>query len=280
MTVGRSWRTYAKHDLMRSFVGREVGAANSMRSIYRLVWLDLTAGDAVTDAAWSRNSSPGILAHHALNARKPVDISMFEIKTATHERLLASLAGALPDLGYERVRDDYWRIPDRVTLRVIHGSGHDAHIDLMRHRGDAALVLNDPNAITEWAMRPTFAAEIAGRAWCFRSLSTMGCNPAGLKRLPFEERLKWFELVRQQEDALPPHRDLLLAAIERDDAQWAYLVCDPEKWRVQTEKVVETAFRSVGRTVALSWYRRQPDLFEEQKRTLFFTKPERKELGL
>jgi hypothetical protein len=279
LDVGKSWRTHAKHDLMNSFVGQEVGSTGMMPSISRLQWIDLTAGDALGDhdSDWHRSCSPGILAHHAKFSRKPVEISLYEIQPATYDRLLEHLNYRLPLLGYVRLDENTWGIEERVLLRAVNASGHLADITSLRST-DAVMVFNDPNAITEWAMRDTFISEIERRGvWCFRSLSTMGCNPAGLKRLSLDERRAWFDLIGAQQDALPRHRDLLLAAIERDEAQWAYLLCTAQKWRPPTESVVRTAFRKIGRTAAASWFRTERELFEETKRTLFLTKKERAE---
>lgn len=296
MDVGRSWRTYAKHELMSSFVGQESGAGGRLPAIHSHVWLDKSAGDGVNadGTTWRSGCSPGILAYYASKAAKPVEIVLHEIQPATYERLLSSLAIHLPDLGYDKDGENCWRIGNRVALHAVNASGHTARIDHVRPT-DALMVLNDPNAITEWAMRSTFAQEAHRRTPWFRSLSTMGCNPAGLKRLPLmadrsgdaspsplAERIAWFRLVADLEHSLPGYRDLLLAAVERDDAQWAYLISTSAKprWRSAAENVVKTAFKRVGRTVALAWYRVDLPRFEETKRVLFFTKNERKELGL
>lgn len=295
MTVGRSWRTYAKHELMNSVVGQEVGVINQrtfkMDQVDRLVWFDLTAGDAapVDDTEWRRCCSPGILAYHATNSRKPVVIRLYEIQPATFDRLLKHLEEYLPDLGYVRDGESCWRHGDTVEIRAVNASGRAASVDLIGKR-DAVLVFNDPNAITEWAMRDTFAQEIVDQqAWCFRSLSTMGCNTAGIKRLELRERLDWFDLIDTQESVLPHYRDLLLAAIEKDEAQWAYLLSTSvkEKWRGQAENEVKAAFRTAlkrmpkesrGRTAGTAWYRQSPSEFEETKLQLFLTKAEREAL--
>lgn len=274
MTVGRGWRTPAKHAMMRSFVGQESGVGGVKPEIRRHVWIDLTAGDGVTDHEWKANCSPGILAHYASQARKPVLIRLNEIQPSTFDRLIGSLEANLPSLGYARVAECAWRIREQVMIYASNQSGH--HVDVSGvTRTDAVLVLNDPNAITDWAMRPTLAAEIADRTPWSRSLSTMGCNAAGLKRLDTDTRNGWFDHVEDQQAALPNYRDLLLAAIDRDDAQWAYLICDPGKWRAKTERVVQTAFKAVDRTATMTWFRTAPAEFEQMKQVLFLTKKER-----
>ncbi|MDJ0342210.1 hypothetical protein QMK19_03290 [Streptomyces sp. H10-C2] len=279
MNVGRSWRTPAKHDLLGSMLGQEVGAAAKIADARALSWIDLTAGDAarIDGLDWASACSPGILARHATKSTKPVEIDLYEIQAATYDRLLTNLAVHLPELGYSQVAETRWEIGTRVALRTHNSSGRTASIDHIT-RNHAVFVVNDPNAITEWAMRPTFAAEIAQTTWLFRTFSTMGCNVAGIKRLPIGERIDWFDTVESQQAALPAHRDLLLASISRDEAQWAYLIGTARKWRTTTEKVAETAFRKIGKGTALSWFLDDADAFQEEKLRLFLQKPERQKL--
>lgn len=275
MDVGRTWRTPAKHAMMRSFIGQESGAGGAMPAIKRHVWIDLTAGDAVTDHEWKANCSPGILAYYAASARKPVTVLLNEIQPATFDRLIASLVEQLPALGYRQISDTAWLLGDgRVFLEATNQSGHNVNVDEVK-RTDAVAVLNDPNAITDWAMRPNLAAEIARRTPWSRCLSTMGCNTAGIKRLDGETRSGWFDHVEAQQEASPHYRDLLLAAIDRDAAQWAYLISTPDKWRAKTEAVVKTAFKAVDRTPTMAWFGTARNDFEELKRQLFLTKAER-----
>lgn len=275
--VGRSWRTYAKHELMNSMLGQEVGAVQHMRGLRRHSWIDLTAGDAapVDGCAWHLSCSPGILAYHAIQSPVPAVVVLHEIQTATYDRLLRNLGTHLPPLGFHRTDENVWRYGNRVALLAINASGSDADTRWLR-RGDAVFVLNDPNAITEWAMRDSFPQEIQAKGiWAHRTLSTLGCNPAGLKRLNIEERLLWYGSVNSQQSANPRHRDMLLAAIERDDSQWAYLLCTAEKWRSSSEKVFSTAFNRVGRTVAMAWARKDQADFDALKDVLFLTAKER-----
>lgn len=279
--VGRSWRTPAKHAVMNELIGSEVGATHALirtgrSKVGRLVWYDLTAGDGIASDeanAWEAGCSPGILAHHAKKSGIPVEILLHEVADANYDRLLASLNEHLPRLGYQHGSDGAWRYRNTVTLTTHNISGHLARTDILR-QDDAVFVFNDPNAITTWAMRNTFAEEVRKKTWMFRSLHTMGCNAAGLKRNSARERLSWFDLVDQQQAALPPYRDLLLAAIDNDEAQWAYLVITAEKWRDKTERLVQKAFAEHGRTVAMSWYRSSPESFQTTKLRLFLTRPE------
>jgi hypothetical protein len=260
---------------MSAIFGREVGAAGNLPAIHRLVWQDLTAGDGVPEDGmdWRFNCSPGILAYHATKSQKPVRVTLYEIQPATFDRLVASLDANLPRLGYERAGDTSWRC-GQADLEAVYGNGAEAPAWGIS-RTDAVLVSNDPNAITTWAMRPTFAEEVAARAWCFRSVSTMGCNVGGLKRSEPAARAGWFDLVKQQEAALPRHRDLLLAAIEGDAAQWAYLMSEPTKWRNTVRPTVQSAFKKYGYGLEMAWHRHQPEAYERIKARLFLTRDER-----
>lgn len=273
--VGRSRRTPAKHALMSAMFGKENGAAQNMPAILRHRWLDLTAGDGVPEDGmdWRYNCSPGIVAYHATKSAKPVQATLYEIQPATFDRLIRSLETHLPNLGYERIGDTSWRF-EHAALDAVCGNGAEVEVHDIR-RTDAVLVSNDPNAITTWAMRPTFAQEVADRAWCFRSVSTMGCNVGGLKRSEPTTRGGWFELTKQQEAALPRYRDLLLAAIEGDSAQWAYLLSEPIRWKPSVRPVVQNAFKRYGYALEMAWHRSQPESYEDIKARLFLTREER-----
>lgn len=274
-TVGKSYRTPAKHSLMWKLAGQEVGATRYMPQVDDLLWLDLTAGDGVgvDELAWEHSCSPGIAAAHARNSPKPITVILHEIKAATFDRLERNIAQHLPKLGY-RLEDGWWECAN-ARLSLTHASGSTADVSGVSGR-TAVLVTNDPNSITDWAMRPTFAAEIRARTRWFRSISTMGCNTAGLKRLDYAERLNWFDLIQQQRAGLPNHHDLLLAAIERDAAQWAYLLSNPVagKWREKTQGMVDRAFGQHGMTMESAWLRLYPSQFSDIQHRLFLTKKE------
>lgn len=274
--VGRSWRTPAKHDLMNKVIGVEVGAVGYKPDVSRCVWLDLTAGDGVVPdgSEWERNCSPGLLAYHATNSRKPVGITLYENKPATFDRLVSALDANLPRLCYRQVDDATWQHEKSDVLIV--ALNEDGATAPLRNvdRDTAVLVSNDPNAIIDWAMRDTFAQEVGERTPWFRSISTMGCNVGGLKRLAYGERAKWFSLVERQETALPRHRDLFIAAIENDDSQWAYLLGEPDKWRDKVTTNVVKSFNKHQMRVDTAWFRGDRRHYEQIKRRLFLTRGE------
>lgn len=283
-------RTEVKHRLMRGLVGEEVGVVGNLYRVDRLAWIDLNAGDAVPahEGRWRDSCSPGILAYHATNARKPVQVDLYEKDPAVYSRLVSRLAAELAELGYARHSESEWRIGSRVRLMAFNRDGRDAPVGHIGRR-DAALVLHDPNAITEWAMRSTFPAEVADRTEWFRSFSTLGCNVCGIKRTPLSgpeplfddgmsptERRNWFKLLATQEETIPKKRDLLLIAIEHDCAQWAYLLSTATTgaWRDKTEARVKAAFGGTGLAAEMAWMQRDHDNYERIKRTLFLTQKE------
>jgi hypothetical protein len=263
-------------------VGREIGVANYHKSICSLYYLDLTAGNGVVEQSevWSEACTPGILARYALDAVKPVHITLYEQKGSTVGRLLESLDSQFPLLRssrfpgkrYERTGLWTWRASN-VELTVIHGSGAEADVSHIKPR-HSVFVLNDPNAITDWAMRPGFCAELDQLTPWFRNISTMGCNVGGIKRLTRAQREAWFNWLSDQEAALPNHRDLLLVAIRPDSSQWAYLLCEPIKWRARVEREVRQSIAGIGKNVEIAWFRTQSQEYEFLKRELFLTKAE------
>lgn len=280
LSVGRSLRTPAKHRLMCAIYGREVGVLNKSikhRDVARLIWLDLTAGDGVVnnDLPWHLNCSPGINAYYATTSAKPVEVTLYEIKPATFDRLVDNLSIHLSELGYDQILDTTWVYHDRVLLRAELASGAEATVGYISP-SDAVLVSNDPNAITDWAMRATFTTELVQRGpWCFRSISTMGCNASGLMRLSRDVRSKWYDHIYSQVHALPKYRDLLLAAINGDSSKWAYLLCEPARWRESVESDVRSAFGTYGYQINSAWYRRDPRDFVDLTDKLFLTRGER-----
>lgn len=288
-TTGRSKRTPAKHKLMSKLYGREVGAAHQIPTITELLWLDLTAGDGLPsepDRNWRESCSPGILAYLARwpkgpggppQAVKPTKVVLYERQPRTFEMLLSNLAENLPTLGYHRADETRW-VCGSVLLEAVNADGATADLTIIR-RSTAVMVSNDPNAIVDWAMPPDMPDAIRMRTDYHLGISTMGCNPAGLKRLDWEQRKGWYGHVGSQIGALRGHHDLYLAAIERDDAQWAYLITAPAKWRAPTEQDAAAAFNQHGMSLWTAWWRTETEQFREMADVLFKTKHEREHGG-
>jgi hypothetical protein len=273
--VGRSWRTPIKHDYLWSIAGQEAGAVAHLGALCS-AWYDLTAGDAalIPGEMWQKSCSPGILAYHASQCRIPVSVRLHEIQAATYDRLIGNLGTYLPALGYGATNPATWTHPGNGSTVVAYNlSGADADVTDI-DRDTAVFVVNDPNAITEWAMRPTFAAEIATKTWLSRCLSTMGCNPGGIMRGPLAGRIEWFATVREQQQAMPEYRDLSLAALDRDEAKWAYLVSTSKEWRAKTDQAAKKSAKSCNRSVSIAWWRQDRDAFSDLLLRLFLQKSE------
>jgi hypothetical protein len=203
-----------------------------------------------------------------------VHVRLHEIQPATYDRLLSNLGIYLPALGYTAEGPGTWTHPgSESAVTAYNRSGANADVTDI-DRDTAVFVVNDPNAITEWAMRPTFAAEIATKTWLSRCLSTMGCNPGGIKRGPITDRINWFATVREQQQAMPEYRDLSLAALDRDEAQWAYLVATSKEWRAKTDQAAKKSAKNCNRSVSIAWWRQEPHQFDDLLLRLFLQKSE------
>ena len=291
--VGRSIkRTPAKHNLMDKLAGNEVGMVTRVLSARHNVtnarMIDLTAGDAsppgcLTISDWRKNCSPGILAHHGAHATVPTLIEIYERATGTFDALLNNLTERLPHLGYEPASwsptgsDFGWRHKKAPTIIVpLNKSGADANITGISS-ATSVFVTHDPNHINDWAMRPTFAQEVRLLTPWFRSITTMGCNIGGLKRLELTERKRWYDFLNSISAQLYAHHDLFLCAINGDASQWGYLIETSQKsqHREALEYFANSAFNANGLELRNAWLRRTEQEFKTIVHELFLTKEER-----
>jgi hypothetical protein len=262
---------------MSNLFGREIGALNNLSQVPGAFWVDLTAGDgvAVNGEQWIKNCSPGILAYHARYERnnKPVRVILYEKASRTYIDLLGNLSAELPLIGYLRETETRWTT-DCVTIDVLNADSATFEPQSIPW-GWAVQIVNDPNAINSWAMDPSIMAAVKERTWACLGMSTMGCNAVGLKRLARAEREGWYEHVEAQIKGLHDYHDLLLAAIERDAHQWAYLITAPRAWRDRVEDNAKDAFGKGGFELIRVWLRSDPDEFRNQLDHLFLTSTER-----
>jgi hypothetical protein len=284
--VGRSdRRTPVKHQYLSATVGTDIGSARycarKLRVPYwRHVFVDLTAGDGIAyygEDAWRTACSPGIFAHHGRyeSCPVPVQILLQERAPAVFEKLAASLTAELPLLGYRQVDDLRWEARGgRVVLEAQHGDSRD--LPCPWGRGDFVFLSNDPNKVHEWALPQALRAAV-DRGAVVRSFSTMGCNPGGLKRLEFQGgRDGWYGHVGSVIEALRSTQDVTLIAIDRDDAQWAYLVVTPTRWRDDDVARARRVFEKHGMTVTATAWRSEPQQFRQLLDLLFRTAKERR----
>src|SRR5208283_2731568 len=138
----------------------------------------------------------------------------------------------------------------------------------------SVLVLNDPNAITTWAMPRDLMASLSARTPWSRSISTMGSNVSGLKR--GEKLRQWKPHIDGIVEPLLSHHDLFLARIERDASQFAYLIETSKKdlWRTRLENDAVVCFGRCGFQSA--WLRPDDREFWRIVNVLLKTKEEQK----
>ena len=284
-TVGTSFRTPAKHNLLRKTVGRIAGAAPYIPQKPRAAaFIDLCAGDGhyVDGFDFWDGCSPGILisnAKHVAAAGLGAHVDLYEINRNTFDALIGNLSMHIGMPEYMGEGCAEFVIPSgdykpAVTVRAVLGSGR--HADLSGIQWNSCVfVNNDPNTIHDWAMRPGFIGEIKSKTKLCTTFSTMGCNVGGLMMKSEEERNQWYDHLAVIRDALPNNHDLMLAAIDRDCAKWAYLLSVLAVWTDKTEVETKKSFSEIGRNMRIAWLRGSG--FQELTNELFKTKAERQQ---
>lgn len=265
--VGKSGVTPCKHDLLNKLLGREVGTLKANKlglGTYMIV--DLTAGDGVPYAGktFRKGCSPGIILHHAeyLVAQTYVhsNVLLLEKQVSTWLELLANIKNQ-QDLNTDIL----------VSTLCVDSKSYDF---MELENTDAAFIYNDPNHIEDWCLTP----EILAKAPKFTtSLSTLGCNVGGMKRLDLDKRELWFDRINMVTSSIvQPWHDACLLSVGGAD-QWAYLVTAPTKWRDQiTSDCLAAASKMEGREAdpQIAWFKQDPAAFLALQQYLFLTKAE------
>ena len=254
-------------------------------------WIDLTAGSGVVAEPWERHCSPGILASLAAQGQtdKPIFVDLYERNGSTFGQLYVALRKHLPRLGYREefqfgdIQSAFFWFNRRNGAVVRLSFWNSLHIriaDLQEHAainsGTAVFVLNDPNAITDWAFEPHLAIDLLKSAGRLQVFHTTATNPAGLKRLPIEKRWDWFDHFEQTARFLREHQSLALFALKDDSAKFAYLLqVNRENEKIYTNLVIE-CYARYGYDIRFAWLRKpicHEDLshFELLARDLIFT---------
>jgi hypothetical protein len=265
--VGKSGVTPCKHDLLYKLLGREAGTLRSNPlGCARYGIVDLTAGDAVPfGSEFSKGCSPGIILKHASWIGKNTNViakALFiEKQEQTYQQLCANLErelGADPLHGFT----------------VDATCGNSKEFRFPAGIVDAAFIYNDPNHIEDWCLTPELLYSVPRLT---TSLSTLGCNVGGLKRLDLDRRREWFHRVELiNETILQPWHDACLLAVGGAD-QWAYLITAPIKWRDRiTQDCISAATKIQGREAEprIAWRKQDPAAFYQLERFLFLTKKE------
>lgn len=266
VNVGKSNRTYGKHKLLNSVVGRLAGAFTKIRFLHTpFFFIDLCAGDG-SPSYYSDWSSPQILHYHANKLREAMGeesavIILVEKDRATFDKLQKAF-------------------PAHKNTYLIHGDSKSPDVitqiaEIIKTKGKSSspcFVHNDPNKVTDWAITPELLKVLPRYT---TSLTTMGCNVGGLKRLDLEARERWFEYVHvlgKSVRSINCH-NAYLASLVNDKAQWAYLVTAPSKWERDVVRDVKSAFKDWPCGVEGAWLS-DTQKFEALIRSLFLTKKE------
>lgn len=253
LPVGVSDRTPGKHKALNKLLGKVAGTASTpgfKRTFGNRGFhiIDCTAGDGQS-SDFSEHTSPGIIEKHAtwMEARGiNVNVCLFErseqncalLKTKSNYPIYNMDAADMPKV---------WR------------------------QTDVLFVVNDPNTVADWRMPEALrsAPELT------TVFSTLGCNVGGLKRLPRSERETWFHHMEAQVGLLQRWHDAILVTLDRDAAQWAYLVNAPKKWRKHVTDMFESAFKGSKYPLKHAWLKSDPDNFAALRDYLFLTERER-----
>lgn len=253
LDVGRSNRSPGKHATINAFIGKQFGVSSKLY-LHRVHYLiDCTAGDGKADD-FERQTSPGILMRHARWYRSMGGM----VHVHLYERSLANAASL-----QERCTDD---------MVQVHAMNAYDMPQLWNRASDMVFVVNDPNTMRDWALPPVLK-HAPSMTLIF---STLGCNVGGLKRIPIDERLVWYNNIADQLQMLQHWHDAYLAVLENDSAQWAYLVNAPKDWRADMKDMFAKAFRGSYGVVG-AWYKAEYEDFYKLVDELFLTKKEREE---
>jgi hypothetical protein len=269
--VGKSKVTPCKHDLLNSLLGREAGVlkGNPMGfGSYGIV--DLTAGDGVPyGAEFTRGCSPGIILKHSKWIAERTSVlpkALFiEKQEVTHERLRSNLRQGISDLRIDQPGS-------RMSLNT--KCMNSKEFIFPSGFVDASFIYNDPNHIEDWCLTPELLSSVPRFT---TSLSTLGCNVSGLKRIDLHRRREWFHRVELiSETILQRWHDACLFSVGGAD-QWAYLITAPAVWRdAITQNCLKAATKIEGREAApqIAWRKADPFAFYQLERFLFLTKQE------
>lgn len=262
-SVGRSSRTPVKHYLLDKMLGKVCGVLSidspsvpcSVTRTAPLVAVDLCGGDGLqTD--W-HDASPIIMYKHCamLGAKgKASKLDVIEKMPNTYEQLKNNCKHMSP-----------------MIATITNGDAREYTLPKLAAT-QAAFVHCDPNTVDQTPLTVPFVRSFNKYT---TYLVTLGCNVSGLKMLPIEKRSGWYSYVEMLVDVLPRHHDAVLFWLNRDEAQWAYLLSIPRVWSVAfTEKAVSDTAKIWDKGVSAVSFRKCQRAFEDQIHRLFLTKGE------
>ena len=281
--VGKSGVTPCKHFLLDKLLGRECGALTRLPKIENYAILDLTAGDGVaTRDEFGSRCSPGIALKHvnwlSLNYSKSVYYLGVEKQPQTFSSLVRNCDSYLGEAWDKSYTDSHYLATlNKVGVHLINRDSTELRLDnLFGESNMAAFIYNDPNHVEEWCITPDL---LNSAPRLTTSLSTLGCNVGGLKRINRDRREAWYGRVDLVIDSiLQGWHDACLFSVGGSD-QWAYLITAPERWRESITAECHKAVRKIeGRSAEaqVAWFRQDASKFKTLQDHLFLTK---KELG-
>ena len=279
--VGKSGVTPCKHDLLNKLLGREAGTLKfNPLGITSYQIVDLTAGDGQPyNSEFEKGCSPGICLKHANWICEQTKIDGIylgiEKQSSTFASLASNVSAWLSSRGWETYAEHkFFKNSSRICFRQANSTETDPFDLFPSTASVGAFLYNDPNHIEDWCLTP----ELLKSAPTFTtSLSTLGCNVGGLKRIDLDRRREWFHRVELiSETILQGWHDACLLAVGGAD-QWAYLITAPAKWRDRiTQDCITAATKIQGREAEprIAWRKQDPAAFYQLERFLFLTKQE------
>jgi hypothetical protein len=248
LDVGESFdRTNFKHTALNKFSGQVAGAASCMAWVDKVIFIDACAGDGHR-SAYSGTSSPEIFAKHLCWLRNQgcnAKGYLIEANAHTFMRLKASIAALAQEAGFEQLLE---------IFTLIHGDYRSAEVAAQINLPTEQTItfLNiDPNHVDDVELSESLRTRLSLlTTW----MVSLGCNANGIKRMPWEERRKWFDRLEYLLSLLEPHQDASLIRLDRDEAQWAYLLSIPRKWRDKTQATIRSLSRLWPKGIRCYWH--------------------------
>ncbi len=242
----------------------------------RAIWADVCAGDG-TKITQDANCSPELFIKHAANVLKNSQsfdhiIYLVEKKASTYATLLQSV---------EIYMDQYLRESRRfiesdcdttrtsisrtwinelnectLTIKIIHAdSKTEKVIDWQQlNSRDLAFINNDPNNVEDFAIDPAEYEQVAKNGVWVQQFSTLGCNPSGLKRRPYEGRLIWYQNIAKTIKASPEWHTPIMFAFGNDKSRWGYMITTYNKNFEQCKDNIIKAYGSAAGAGQLKHY--------------------------
>lgn len=264
LPVGRSSRTPVKHYLLDAMVGKVCGVLSlgnysvpcRITSQQPMLMVDLCGGDGLkTD---EHDASPRIMYKHCewlTNRGKAARLHVIEKMPNTFDQLQLNCQGMSKKI---------------ATLTL--GDSSEYRLQKLGET-QAAFIHCDPNTVDQIPLSRPF---VAGFNRYTTYLVTLGCNVSGTKAWTApNDRAKWFDYVEMVTEVLPRHHDTVLFWLNRDSAQWAYLLSIPNVWsRAFTAQAVLHTSKHWTQGVSAVSFRENCKAFNDQVAQLFLTKEE------